>query len=477
MTTSRYSHPKVLPFLCLTEMWERFGFYVAQGFLVLYMTQQFHLSDDATYTISGIFAALLYISPFIGGYLADRLLGFTTAILWGGTLLMLGYGTLAISHSPLVFFFGLAIIVVGNGLFKPNISSLLGTQYESDNPKRDSGFTIFYIGINLGVAFSGLSGYVQAKYGWGVTYALASIGMIIALITFLTGLRYLKIKNPIKPALNTKLIILFGCIIAIIGVNFLLRLHALTNILLPLTGVVLLFFLGLLISRHHNEERKNLILLNSLIFASVIFWMLFLQLFNSANLYVSRLVDQHLFSVPLTTTVFWASESVYILLLGPIFAWFWQSLGARNLNPNPLWKFFLGILFTGSCFIILAFSTYFPNSAGLVHALWIFSAYLVLTIGELLISPVGLSAVTTLSPQNRVGMMMGVWFVATGFGGYFAGLIAKLANVDPSITATADKLAIYRNAFFIYAAIAFVVAFILLVLQLLVRTQNKYHTR
>lgn len=473
MTTAPYSHPKVLPFLCLTEMWERFGFYVAQGFLVLYMTQQFHLSDDATYTISGIFSALLYISPFIGGFLADRLLGFSTAILWGGFFLVLGYATLAISHSPLVFYLGLAIIVIGNGLFKPNISSLLGTQYESNNPKRDSGFTIFYIGINLGVAFSGLSGYVKDAYGWEVTYALASVGMVIALITFLIGKRYLTLKNPIKASPTVKLTIISGCLIAIVGVNFLLQWHALTNILLPLSGVVLLIFLGILISQHHGEDRKNLILLNSLIFASVVFWMLFLQLFNSANLYVSRLVDQHLFSIPLTTTVFWASESVYILLLGPLFAWFWHILGTKSLNPNPLWKFFFGIVFTCGCFVILGFSTYFPNADGLVHASWIFAAYLVLTIGELLISPVGLSAVTSLSPQNRVGMMMGVWFVATGFGGYFSGLIAKLANVDPGITVTAEKFAIYRHAFFIYAAIAIAVAVILLPLQLVMRSQNK----
>jgi POT family proton-dependent oligopeptide transporter len=451
-------------------MWERFGFYVAQGLLVLYMTEYYGFSDNISYTINGIFSGLVYISPFVGGYLADKFLGFKTAIVWGGLFLVMGYVLLALSTTTFLFYPALATIIIGNGLLKPNISSLLGTQYATHDPRRDSGFTFFYIGINIGAALSGLSGYIRNSFGWHITFALASTGMIIGLIVFFSGLKYITNTQKLAP-LNKKFKfqLFIYCILAIIGVCLLLRVYALANWLLPGAGIVLLVFLTVLTMRQNAEYRKRMLVLNTLIISSIVFWMLMLQLFNSGNLYVDRLVDKNLFGMQLTTTVFYASEGVFIILLGPLFAWSWDVLGRHAKNPSPVTKFMLGIFFAGLGFLVLGFSTLFPNSENLVSPLWIFSSYLLITIGELLLSPIGLSAVTLLAPPHLIGMMMGIWFVATGFGGLFAGWIAKLASIPSPTTTVAAKLAIYQHAFFDYAYLAFFVAIALFFIQLSMR--------
>lgn len=470
MDVVKRHHPKALPYLFLTEMWERFGFYVSQGLLVLYMSEYYGFSDNTSYTISGIFSGLVYISPFIGGFLADKLLGFKTAIIWGGLFLILGYALLSLSTTTFLFYPALATIIIGNGFLKPNVSSLLGTQYTPEDPRRDSGFTIFYIGINIGAALSGVSGYIRNAFGWHMAFVLASIGMFIGLIVFFSGLKHIiDTQKPMPINRKFKFQLFFYCVLAIIGISFLLKIYALANWLLPSAGVILLVFLIILTVQQNAEYRKRMLVLNTLIISSIIFWMLFLQLFNSANLYIDRLVDKTLFGIHLTTTVFYASESVFIILLGPLFAWAWHQLGRRQKNPSPVTKFVLGILFAGFGFLVLGFSTLFPNSENLINPLWIFFSYLLITIGELLLSPIGLSAVTLLAPTHLIGMMMGIWFVATGFGGLFAGWIAKLSSV-PSTTATvAEKLAIYQNAFFDYAYLAFFIAIVLFFVQLSIK--------
>lgn len=469
------NHPKALPFLFLTEMWERFGFYVAQGLLVLYMTKYYGFSDDMSYSISGIFAGLVYISPFIGGSLADKLLGFKTAIIWGGLFLVMGYALLSLSSSTLLFYPALATIIIGNGLLKPNISSLLGAQYQENDPRRDSGFTLFYIGINIGAALSGLSGYVKNAFGWHTTFALASIGMIIGLITFFSGLKHIQDKRPCTLNLKGKIQLFFYCLLALAGISLLIQTSSVANWLLPAAGMILFAFLIILIMQQTPEYRKRMILLTILILSSIVFWTLFLQLFNSANLYIDRLVDKSLFGLELTTTVFYASESVFIILLGPLFAWLWQYLGNKQRNPSPVSKFVIGIFLAGCGFLVLSMSTQFPTQAEMINPLWIFAAYLLITIGELFLSPIGLSAVTMLAPPNLVGMMMGVWFVATGFGGIFAGWIAKLSSVPEATATVADKLAIYHQAFMEYAYLAFIMAIVLFFVQLATRKMLNNH--
>jgi len=467
METMKSHHPKVLPFLFLTELWERFGFYIVQGLLVLYMTQSYGYSDDLSYTISGIFTGLVYIAPFIGGFLADKLIGFKTAIIWGGFFLLAGYLMLALFNNHILFDLSLATIIVGNGLLKPNISSLLGIQYDQHDPRRDSGFTLFYIGINIGAALSGISGYVKNSFGWHSAFLMASAGMLIGILTFLYGQKYIKHTQNLKHiSMRLQLRLFAYCILAIIGVSFLLRMTLLTYWLLPCAGIILLVFMIMTTLQQVPDYRNRMIVLNVLILSSIIFWMLFLQIFNSANLYIERLVDKNFLGFHLTTTMFYASEAVYIILLGPIFAWSWHTLGRNQKNPSPVLKFVLGIFFTGIGFLVLSASTLFQNAEGLINPLWIFLAYLIITIGELMLSPIGLSAVTLLAPPRLIGMMMGIWFVATGFGGFFAGLLATLSSVPETAITTTEKLAVYQAAFLDYAYLAFFVAIVLLFVNL-----------
>lgn len=472
--STKFTHPKVLPYLCLTEMWERFGFYTVQGLLVLYMTQYFGLPDSDSYKILGVFTALAYISPLAGGYIANKFLGFKNSVVWGGFFLILGYALLAVPYAKTLLYPALGTIILGNGLFKPNISSLLGTQYGQDNPLRESGFTIFYIGINIGAFLAGMSsGYIKDIFGWRTSFGLASVGLIIGLITFCFGLRKLKDEGPAPLAGKYRYGFLFCCILAIFGLTFLLKIHSLSDWLLPLVGVLLFFALIYLSLQQEAEYKKKMFVLISLILSSIVFWTLFLQIFYSANLFVDRLVSKNLLGIPLTTTVFYASESIFIILLGPIFAWAWQKLSDMGKNPSPVSKFIFGIFFAGLGFAALGFSTMFPNEVGLIPPLWIFFSYLLITIGELLLSPIGLSAVTLLAPANLVGLMMGVWFVATGFGGIFAGWLAQLSNIPANIQTTTEKLAIYQNAFFDYAYLAFAIAISLYLIQFVMRRLMK----
>lgn len=468
MPSTTTNHPRALPFLFLTEMWERFGFYIVQGLLVLYMTEYFGFSDNDSYAIQGVFTALAYISPLAGGYLANKLLGFKTSVIWGGLLLILGYFLLALPFANTLLYPALATIVVGNGLFKPNISSLLGMQYQPNDARRDSGFTIFYIGINLGALLAGLSsGYIKNYFGWQISFGLASIGLVIGLVTFAYGLRCIK-EIPAKPAMNFKfkIKIVFYSTLAIAGVYFLLGIYSLANWLLPCLGVGLLVYLCLLTQQQTAEYKRKLLTLNILIVSSIVFWMLFIQLFLSANLFIDRLVDKSLFGLPLTTTVFYGTESIFILLLGPFFAWLWHVLGDSKHNPSPISKFILGIVFVAAGFLVLAFSTFYPDNRELISPFWVFGAYFLITIGELLISPIGLSAVTILAPPPLVGFFMGVWFVAVGFAGIFAGWIARLASIPTGIESASAKLTIYQAAFFDYAYLALFAAILLFFVQL-----------
>lgn len=463
-----HRHPKALIYLFLTELWERYGFYVVQGLLVLYMSHYFHFSDNMSYSILGIYTAMVYISPIVGGYLADRVLGFKTSIIWGGFFLIAGYALLAIPAKAFFFYPGLATIIVGNGLFKPNISSLLGFQYEAKDPRRDSGFTIFYIGINIGVLLAGFSsGYIRNYFGWHVSFALASIGLIIGLCTFLYGLKTIKNEpKTIRTKKKFNFYFLANCLIAILGLNFLLRMSMLADWLLPAIGIALLIYLTLLTLKQTPENKIRMLTLNILIISSIVFWMLLLQIFFSVNLFIDRLVNKDEFGFHLSTTVFYASESIFIILLGPLFAWLWARLGRSNRNPSPISKFVLGIFFAGLGYFALAIATDFPDHIGLINPLWVFFSYLLITIGELLLSPIGLSAVTRLAPAHLTGMMMGVWFVAIGFGGLFAGLAAKLSSVPSTAQSLAQKLTIYQHAFFDYAYIAFLIAILLYFLKL-----------
>ncbi|MDX1901651.1 MAG: peptide MFS transporter [Gammaproteobacteria bacterium] len=465
-------HPAALPYLFLTEMWERYGFYVVQGLLVLYMTHARGLSDDESYTVTGMFTALAYISPILGGMIADRLLGFKTSITWGGLFLSAGYALLALPW-PQTFYPALATIIVGNGLFKPNISTLLGKLYTSDEGSRDAGFTIFYVGINLGALLASLSsGPIKDHFGWQAGFGLASAGLLTGLAIFFIGLHKTQfhatsdISARIRYAfLQNKLFLLISCFVVIFLISKALNNHLLGTWLLPVVGLLLLAGNFILAFKQETIMQHNrLLVLNVMIIAAIVYWMLFLQLFFAANLFIDRVVDKQVAGFNISTTWFYGLESVFVVLLGPIFAWSWQSLDQTNVSRSPIPKAILGVLFAGLGFGVLALSTLFLNHSGQVNPAWIVLSYLLITIGELFISPIGLSAVTQLAPRHLTGLMMGIWFAALGLGGQFAGMLAKLASVPENISSVALQLPYYRYAFcwFMFAGVAAALALFIL---------------
>jgi POT family proton-dependent oligopeptide transporter len=477
--TSRY--PKGLPFLFLTEMWERFGFYVVQGMLVLYMTKAYGFSDDQSYTILGVFTALAYISPIVGGFLADRLLGFKLAIFWGGIFLSAGYALLALPSWPEGFYLALATIIVGNGLFKPNISSLLGMLYAPGVAGRDVGFTIFYVGINLGVLLAGLSsGFIKDHFGWHAGFGLACLGLIFGLCIFALGIKRgaIKYEHALPPNDNflfRKPFLILYCFAAIPCISFLLNNSLMGKWFFPVLGMVLLFFVFGLAYRQAPRERNRLITLNILIISSIIFWAIYWQMFFSVTLFIERVIDKQIFGIAVPTTVFYSLESIFVIFSGPILAVLWQKLDEKNCNPSSFIKFVLGIGSIGLAFLVLWLSTSYLGANNLVSPFWVVGSYFLITMGEMLISPIGLSAVTMLSPKKLMGMMMGIWFVALGFGGQLAGWLAKWSSVPDTATTAALQLPYYRAAFLKYALLAFAVTVILFVVQALFKKSLLRH--
>lgn len=492
-------HPKGLYVCFATELWERFSFYGMKFLLLLYLTK-YHLFDDAAgLEVLGGYAALVYAMPVIGGLLADRYLGMRKAVVFGGILLALGHLGMAFegeqardisgqvvrdTQALQVFYFSLALIVMGVGFLKPNISTIVGQLYAKDDPRRDPGFTIFYMGINIG-AFSAtlLCGYLGETYGWRYGFGAAGIGMVIGLITFLRGQKHLRglaeprdvqrlgERSPLGISLERT--IYLGALAGVFIIWQMLQFHAAVGILLNLLSLAVLAALVWFLTVKCNAvERSRMLVLMILTLSTVVFWSLFEQGAASMTLYADRVMDRNLLGFQLTASQFGSLNSLFIFLLAPLFALLWTVLGRRGLEPGTPVKFALGIAQAGLGFGALVMGAASPNEAGLVTAWWMVLAYLLHTMGELCLSPVGLSAVTKLSVPSVVGAMMGVWFLATAYSEFVAVQLSKLAaieTVDGTVADVGLALASYTNLFEKLVWIGVAVALLLLLISPLLK--------
>lgn len=461
--TRAEKQPAVIPVFFATEMWERFGWYMIQALLVLYMTGTlFQFSDAKSYAILGAFSAISYITPIFGGYIASRILDFEHAVTLGGFLLAIGYALLSLPHENL-FYVALAIISIGNGFFKPNISSYLGDFYHTNDPYREKGYTIFYVGINVGALLSsGTSGYLVRYFGWHIPFLMASIGLLIGTAIFVFGLYYLKGTkrfHRIKPSIANKnplmiTLVYISAIVLTIASYEIIRHRALANLLMLGGGCVIFIGLTLYAFRYDTAARNKMIACIFLTIISIVFWAIFFQLFFSMNLYIERAVDRHVFDIVLPTPLFISLESIFIVLLGPCFAFLWQRLSQKNKNPSIPSKFTYAMFALTIAFGIAYIGTQHTTTLGVTSMLYIVLAYFFITVGELLLSPVGLAMVTVFMPQELVGLMMGVWFVALGLGEKLAGVIAGYAAIPKHIRAISTMNQIYGHAFLLYAGLA-----------------------
>jgi len=447
------SHPKGLYILFFAEMWERFSYYGMRALLILYLTKHFLFTDGQAYGIYGAYTTLVYVTPVIGGVLADKYLGQRKAVLFGAILLVLGHLGMAVEGEPVkvasersdsimnVFYLSLALIIAGVGFLKANISAIVGALYEKTDERRDGAFTIFYVGINLG-AFGGalIAGYLGETYGWKYGFGLAGLGMLLGLIAFAWGKPLLEgAGEPPNPSalavkrfmgLSTEWLIYILTFVGVGVLWFLIRDEGAVKLVLYSTfAIVYLYIIISSVLTLPPHPRNRIFAALILISVQVLFWALFEQAGSSLSLFTDRSVDRTIFGQEIKTSVFQSLNAMYIVLLGPLFAALWVWLGKRNLDPSAPAKFGLGIIQLGLGFLVLVWGA---NAAGseMTPVIFIFLIYLLHTTGELCLSPVGLSAMTRLSVPKMVGLIMGAWFLASGFGNFAAAQIAKLTTAD-----------------------------------------------
>jgi POT family proton-dependent oligopeptide transporter len=439
-------HPTGLFILFLTEMWERFSYYGMRALLVLYLTKHFLFDREAAYGLYGAYTTLVYITPVIGGYLADRYLGARKAVTIGAVFLVLGHLGMAIEGDPVkpgevadgsilnVFYFSLALIIVGVGFLKANISTIVGSLYKKTDKRRDSAFTIFYVGINTG-AFLGalIAGYLGETFGWAYGFGAAGIGMLLGLVVFVWGKPALRgagePSNPVRLAapmmgpLNREHLIWLGAIALTLIVWFLVRSQGTVNILLLISMTLTYgFIVWRAIAKLNPDQRGRIIVALVLISTNVLFWGLFEQAGSSLNIFTDEHVDRNLLGWEVPASMFQSINALYIMTLGPVFAGLWVWLGKKGWEPSAPMKFALALLQLGLGFLVLVFGA---SGGSMTPVIFIFLIYLLHTTGELCMSPVGLSAMTRLSVTSMVGLMMGAWFLASGAGNAVAALIAQ----------------------------------------------------
>ena len=457
--TPRRRQPRALYVLFLTEMWERFGFYTMASLFVLYLTQEVHLSDDAADLLYGTYASFIYLTTLPGGILADRLLGQRRAIILGAVVMCLGYfGVLA--STPRTIAFALGVLIVGNGLFKPNVSSLLGSLYDKDDPRREPGFTIFYLGINLGAfAATLLAGWIGATFGYSFAFGLAGVGKAISLATFLLGRHTLGDKG-LPPDTGTfrmrwlglgpsALTLIGGLGLALVG-SFLLRHDGLAGDLLAVAGAGAFLYFLIEAWRETPAIRSQLIALASLILISVVFWTIYNEVGTSFVLFTQRIVDRNVLGTIQPPSEFLSLNPLFILMMGGPFAALWAWLARRGRNPSIPLKFVIAHVLIGIAFLCLVAGI--ASTTGKVPWPWLVLFFLFYTAAEMTLSPIGLAMVTELAPDRLRGFAMGLWMLATSLAFYLSGLAAGIADV-PKGTAPAAETAIYRDAFLDYAII------------------------
>lgn len=449
-------HPRGLVTLFFTEMWERLSYYGMRALLVLFMTEQvmnggMGLDDASATAIYGIYTALVYLVALPGGWMADRLLGAQRAVFIGGIVIMSGHFVLAIPSSE-AFFMGLLLVVLGTGLLKPNVSAIVGELYPPGDARRDGGFSIFYMGINVGAMLGPLicgSLAQNENFGWHYGFAAAGVGMLFGVIQFWKTRHYLGTAGiapdssgnaEVDAAARRKgwraviiaLVALGAFVIVGLsgGIDF--NPQAISQMsTYVIVSVTALFFVYLfLFGKLTDVEKKRVWVFIALIIGAAMFWSGFEQAGSSLNIFADRYTQLQIGSFTLYSTWFQSINSIFIITFAPVFAYLWVWLAARNLNPSTPAKFGLGLLSLALGFFMMVLASTIVANGDKAMPTWLILTYLFHTFGELALSPVGLSATTKLAPHRYVGQLMGIWFVATALGNLIAGQLA--GEFDPN---------------------------------------------
>ena len=456
-----FGHPRGLSTLFFTEMWERFSYYGMRGILILFMAAPLAegglaFNDAKAAAIYGLYTSMVYLLALPGGWVADKMWGQRQAVFVGGCIIAAGHLTMALPILGLpeqaFFFLGLVLIVIGTGLLKPNVSTVVGELYPEGGARRDAGFSVFYMGINLG-AFCGpiLVGYLGENINWHLGFSAAGIGMIFGLIQYKMGDKYLGEAGLLSTGeaaevitqRSRKFYFTFAGIAALVaafvfmgvtGVFTVTLTQVATGIGYGIIVLAILYFVYLLVLGGHNtEEKKRLLVIFWIFILAAIFWSGFEQAGSSLNLFAERLTDRVVLGWEAPASWLQSVNALFIIIGAPLFGVLWTGLASRKANPSIPIKFSLGLLGLAAGFFVLAWGAANATTENPVSPAWLVVTYFFHTVGELCLSPVGLSSITKLAPAGRVGQMMGVWFIATALGNLFAGLVAgQLETLAPS---------------------------------------------
>jgi proton-dependent oligopeptide transporter, POT family len=456
-------HPKGLYMLFFAEMWERFSYYGMRALLIFYLTQHWLFNDSKSNLIYGAYTSLVYITPVLGGYLADRYLGQRKAVLFGGILLAAGHSLMAVEgvggqSDPTinVFWAALAFIIVGSGFLKANISVMVGQLYKLTDVRRDGAYTIFYMGINLGAAIGTiLVGYLGQTIGWGWGFGLAGIGMLAGLIVFVLGKSALQGAGEAPAPLGKgKEMSLYAIGLGAVAVIWaLVQYQDVIQTLLIISGVGLLGYVLYESFKLEKEPRERMFAILFLIALNPLFWGLFEQAGGSMNLFTDRFVDRG--GVP--AAIFQSINPIYIILLAPLFAGLWQWLGRRGKEPSAPAKFGLALLQMGLANLALVWGAKVFGIEAMTPVIFVFLYYLLATTAELCLSPVGLSAMNRLAPKFLASLIMGAWFYMTAVGNFVAGKIGEATGGHGGEMSKDKLLEIYELFGWISIGVAVVV--------------------
>ncbi len=427
-------HPSGLKVLFFTEMWERYSYYGMRALLVLYLVTSLNLSEANALHIYAVYTGLVYLTPIFGGYLADRFLGPQKAIFIGGITMIIGHFLMAF---PDYLYLAMGLLIIGNGYFKPNISTLLGSLYKKNDIRRDSGFSFFYVGINLGAFLAPITiGLIGETVNWHYGFGIAGLGMCIGLIQFWIGQKHLIREDFSKKTklLNFKdwaLILSLSFVNIPITLSFLALNNIFTIYFYEILSVLILLTIILKLKKSSNKkynynDLKKITYIGLLSIFVIFFWIGFEQAGGSLTLYANSNIDRTIFGLLIPASFFQAINPMIIILLGPLIAKLWLKIDNSNYRISTTKKMGLGLILLGTGFLLLSFVS--NSNTIIISFWWLIAVYFLHTMGELCLSPIGLSMVTRVSPKKLASLMMGFWFLSSAVANYMAGKLPIILN-------------------------------------------------
>lgn len=452
-STPKLKQPKVFNLAFSTSLFERFGFYVLSYLLALYSEHVFGLSDVQAFVLFGVFNGLAYITPVIGGYIADAVFGIRRSIILG--LFLEANGLLLLALSQKIFFFlGLGLIIAGVGFFKTAPTHLLARSYGKNDPRIDSGFTLFYLTMNIGGLFAAtLSGFLQKYYGWHVAFFVAGAAIYLGLLCYFIFRKYAKSVDSkagkIKLATRTRQWLLLGIILVVTISVITLMFTDIADGLILFATVVLITYYIYQIVQSDKEDRLKIAACLLLVLIGFVFNVLYFQAFTSVILFIERCLNRTVLGFTAPSTLFLMLDPLWIIILGPILAYLYKVLAKHKRDIHISSKFVIGLFSISICFLILKLSTVFPNADMKVNMIWIIAAFIIYALGELLVSALGVAVVTHIAPKRMYGVMMGTWyFVALALANIVSGMLAAgISAIPKTIHNPQLILSMYGRAF------------------------------